>query len=391
MRILHLIGSVNPAHGGPIEGVKNLGAANARAGHVVEVGTLDGCEPSFIADFPMPLHCFGPSLLNYGYNLRLVPWLHANHHNYDAVVVNGLWQFNSYAAYLALRDTATPYYIYPHGMLDPWFKRAYPLKHFKKLIYWKLIQRRVVAAARALFFTCEEERLLAREAFRPYRCTEMVVNYGTSIPKLSPAQSDLFLKTFPETRNKRCLLFIGRIHEKKGCDLLIRALHNVADVLDLPLHLIIAGPDQEGLAEELKSLADSLGVADKITWTGMLTGDLKWGAFQTADAFILPSHQENFGIAVVEALACGTPVLISDQVNIWREIQTDGVGLVENDDQAGTDNLIRRWLALRRNEIETMRERAVRTFNARFEIHQAARSMVEAILATSDKSALVTA
>src|SRR5436309_3317515 len=112
MRILHLISSVDPAHGGPIEAVKNLAAANTRAGHVVEVATLDTSDAPFAHDFPAPLHCLGPSLLSYKFTPRLVPWLREHQRDYDAVVVNGLWQFNAYGAYLALRDTTTPYYIY---------------------------------------------------------------------------------------------------------------------------------------------------------------------------------------------------------------------------------------------------------------------------------------
>ena len=383
MKILHVISSLDPAHGGPAEAVKNLAGANIRAGHAVEVATLDEAEAPFLANFPASLHCFGPSLLNYSYTPRFVPWLREHRRNYDAVVVNGLWQFNSCGAYLSLRGTETPYYIYPHGMLDPWFKRAFPLKHFKKSIYWKMIQHRVIADARALLFTCEQERVLARESFRPYRCREMVVNYGTSAPTLSVEQREQFLHKFPETKGKRCLLFMGRMHEKKGCDLLIRAFHNVVarDESKKSFHLIMAGPDERGLMGRLKSLGQSLGVFDQITWTGMLSGDLKWGAFQSADVFVLPSHQENFGIAVVEALACGVPVLISNQVNIWREIQDAGVGLIENDDQAGTDNLLRRWIHLTGSEVQKMRDATIPTFNARFEIQGAARSMVEAITA----------
>jgi glycosyltransferase involved in cell wall biosynthesis len=354
--------------------------ANTRAGHVVEVATLDSRQAPFVADFPLPLHGFGPSLLKYSFSPRLVPWLREHRRDYDAVVVNGLWQFNSYAAYLALHGTETPYYIYPHGMLDPWFKRAHPLKHLKKSIYWKLIEHRVIAGARAVLFTCEQERILARETFRPYRCREMVVNYGTSIPKLSSAQRELFLEKFPETKGKRCLLFLGRIHEKKGCDLLIRAFGNSARQSDF--HLIMAGPGEDALVRSLKALAEDLGIGNRVSWTGMLRGNLKWGAFQVADAFILPSHQENFAIAVAEALGSGVPVLISNQVNIWREIHDAGVGLIENDDQAGTDNLLRRWIGLSQSEVQRMRQAAIPTFNGRFEIQQAARSMIEAISAT---------
>jgi glycosyltransferase involved in cell wall biosynthesis len=386
VKILHLISSVNPADGGPIEGVKQLGATNIRSGHSVEVATLDAPSEVFTKNFPMPLHCFGPATLKYRYTPRIVPWLRAHHSDYDAVVVNGLWQFNSYSVYLALRGTSTPYYIYPHGMLDPWFKRAYPLKHLKKVIYWKFFQHRTIEAARAVFFTCEEERRLAQTAFRPYRCREMVVNYGTAVPRRSSENlRHVFLERFPAARDKRCFLFISRIHEKKGCDLLIRAFHNL--IQNSPgesrdVHLIIAGPDQRGLIPILQQLAATLGIAHRITWTGMLEDDLKWGAFDTAEAFVLPSHQENFGIAVVEALACGVPVLISNQVNIWREIQQDGAGLINNDDQRGINDLLLRWIKLPTDAREKIRTQTTFTFTNRFEIHQAARSMIEAINST---------
>ena len=108
----------------------------------------------------------------------------------------------------------------------------------------------------------------------------------------------------------------------------------------------------------------------------MLTGDAKWGAFRAAEAFVLPSHQENFGIAVSEALACGTPVLISDQVNIWREVTGDGAGLAEPDTADGTLHLLTRWRALDDGARARMREAARQTFQERFEIGAVARSLV---------------
>ena len=116
-----------------------------------------------------------------------------------------------------------------------------------------------------------------------------------------------------------------------------------------------------------------------ITFTGMLTGSLKWGAFSAADAFILPSHQENFGIAVVEALACGTPVLISNKVNIWREIAAAEAGYVENDDLAGTARLIERWVGTAPDVRATMKENARECFARHFEINRATDSLLEAL------------
>ncbi len=207
----------------------------------------------------------------------------------------------------------------PHGMLDPWFKRTYPLKHLKKWLYWPWAEYRVLRDAAAVLFTAEQERIDARKSFWLYRCREVVTGYGIAAPAGDLArQRSLFLERHPELAGRRMILFLGRIHVKKGCDLLLRAWKEVSrDQADA--WLVMAGPSDHAYGAEMKDLARSLGL-EKVTWTGMITGDLKWGSLGAADAFILPSHQENFGISVVEALACGVPALISDKVNIWREI-----------------------------------------------------------------------
>jgi glycosyltransferase involved in cell wall biosynthesis len=384
LNILHLISSVNPAHGGPIEGVKQLAAVNTEAGHHIEVASLDSPDQPFVREFPLKLHTFGRSYLGYRYNPRLAGWLREHRSAYDAVVVNGIWQYNSFAAWRALRNTTTPYFVYPHGMLDPWFKRRYPLKHLKKSFYWYLAQYPVLRDARAVLFTCEEERRLARQSFALYRCCEIPVHYGTAAPPGEPSkQSATFLARFPGLKGKRLLTFLGRLHEKKGCDLLLKSFAQVrsespASERDA-VHLVMAGPDQGHCCEELKRLAARLGIAGAVTWTGMVTGDLKWGLLHASEAFVLPSHQENFGIAVVEALACGVPTLISNKVNIWREIESDGVGLVGNDDEQGTGELLRKWLRASPEMREQMRARTRPCFNRRFEIRQAARSLVNVI------------
>jgi glycosyltransferase involved in cell wall biosynthesis len=111
----------------------------------------------------------------------------------------------------------------------------------------------------------------------------------------------------------------------------------------------------------------------------MLSGNLKWGALSSADAFVLPSHQENFGIAIVEALACGTPVLISNKVNIWREVVDDGGGLAEEDDLAGTKRLLERWCVLPTATREQMSAKAQDCFARRFEINRAVDSFLEVL------------
>jgi glycosyltransferase involved in cell wall biosynthesis len=280
----------------------------------------------------------------------------------------------------ALHGTSTPYFVFTHGMLDPWFKRTYPLKHIKKLLYWPWGEYRVLRDAAAVLFTSEQERRLARQSFALYRCHEEVVNYGTAAPSvdLAAARAE-FIAAYPQLAGKRLLLFLGRLHEKKGCDLLVEAFvaRGRESASSKDLHLVMAGPARD--QDYLRRLKELAGTDSAVTFPGMLTGNLKWGAFAAADAFVLPSHQENFGIAVVEAMACGTPVLVSKEVNIWREIVDDGAGFAEEDNATGTARLLERWLSLPHADAEAMRRAARASFNNRYEIHRAVDSLVDVL------------
>ena len=196
------------------------------------------------------------------------------------------------------------------------------------------------------------------------------------------SQRQAVLDQFPELQGTRVFLFLGRIHEKKGCDLLIRAFAKTAGNID-SARLVIAGPDQTGWTKDLRALAERLNLSRNVLWTGMLSGDSKWGMLRLAEAFVLPSHQENFGIAVAEALACGTPVLISNKVNIWREIGQDRAGLVDDDDEPGTTRLLEKWLGMTPEAREAMRGDARRCFESRFEVTRAAAALVHVVGGTA--------
>ncbi|RFO95804.1 transferase [Rhodoferax lacus] len=376
MRILHIISGVNPKGGGPIEGVRQIGRKLTEMGHTVEVLSMDDPAAAYVKEFPLPVHTLGPTVGAYQYNAHLVPWLKAHAKEYDAIVINGLWQYHSFATWRALHGSDVPYYIYTHGMLDPWFKRTYPLKHLKKWLYWPWAEYRVLRDAKGVLFTCEDERLLARQSFWLYKAREAVVSYGTKAPPTNAAQlRTQFMAAYPALQGKRVLLFLSRIQVKKGCDLLIEAFAKVADQ-DPTLHLLMAGPDQTGWVAELKALAQARGIADRISWPGMLQGDMKWGAFYSAEAFVLPSHQENFGIAVAEAMGCGLPVLISDKVNIWREIQADGAGIVNTDTVDGTVQTLTQWLGMSAEAKQAMGVQAKQSFEARFTVEAMASSLL---------------
>jgi glycosyltransferase involved in cell wall biosynthesis len=375
MHILHLIPSVDPASGGPSQGIRQLGTTLMAEGHRVEVASLDPPNAGHLTQYPLPVYPLGPGKWKYAFSSRFIPWLRANHRHYDAVIVNGLWQFHSFAAWRTLRNSGTPYVVFTHGMLDPWFKRRYPLKHIKKWMYWPWAEYRVLRDAQAVLFTCEEERVLARKSFWLYRCNEAVVSYGTAETTGDPHQDRLeFLSHYPELRDKKLALFLGRIHPKKGCDLLIEAFARVV-APRLDWHLVIAGPDQVGWQKKLMHRAEELGITAQVTWTGMIGGVIKSGALRAAEVFVLPSHQENFGIVVAEALAAGTPALISNKVNIWREVLANGAGIVEDDTVAGTCAMLQSYLNATEDKKLSMRRSARVCFEQRFEIRQAAATL----------------
>jgi glycosyltransferase involved in cell wall biosynthesis len=380
-KVLHVIHSLDPSLGGMSEGLKQICAAHERLGHEFKVVAMDDPQSPWLKDFPAEVRCFGPLRTKYGYTPDLVPWIRNNAGRYDATVVHGLWQFHSLATHRALLDSPVPYYVFPHGMLDPWFKRANRLKHLKKAVYWRLIESHVLNDARGVLFTTDDEARLAPQTFSANRWRGINVGFGIDPPRdLHPRQIRKFIERWPECRSKRLVLFLSRIHLKKGCDLLIDAFAGAA-LRDQNLHLVIAGPDDAGLRPQLEAQARALGVAHRITWTGMLTGDEKWGALQAAEVFALFSHQENFGVAVVEALAIGLPVLITHPINISAAIASRGAGFVDDDTRSGATRLIHRWLDTSGSERESMGERATECFKSLFHSDAATARLVGEISA----------
>ncbi|WP_116090382.1 glycosyltransferase [Sphingomonas crusticola] len=381
IKILHLIASADPATGGPIEGILRQEEVTGGYGNAAirEIATLDAPGQRWAANYPVALHCLGDPggrasrhnpigwfLRHYGYTPRYIPWLQTNMHRFDVAIVHGLWNYCTFAAAQVLPKSGFPYFVFTHGMMDPWFRRRYPLKHIAKQISWTLVEGRLLRHARSILFTTQEERLLARKSFwgHPYR--ETVVGYGTASPPDSdPSAFARLIDLYPHLRSRKFLLFLSRIHEKKGCDDLLVAFAAVAR--DFPdVDLMIAGPDQQGRQPALVELAATLGIGSRVLWPGPLYGAEKWAAYRAADAFVLASHQENFGIVVAEALACGTPVLITDKVNIWREVEAAGAGIIAHDDPRSVEQQLRQWLALTPEARAEMRAAAERLFKERF-------------------------
>jgi len=370
MKILHVIPTLSPASGGPAEALRQLVRWYPEIGVEAEIVCLDEPESAWLTNYAAHVHALGGRHGTYGRSPQLHKWLAVNVKRFNGIVAHAMWTYPGLAAARAARGRV-PYAIFPHGMLDPWFRRRYPLKHIKKCLYWP-IQYPVLRDAKSVLFTSRLESELAPQSFWPHRWTSLVVPYGTNEPPFDlAAQRQAFEKLVPRLTGRAFLLFISRIHEKKGCDLLVEAFASVARKHGY-VDLVIAGPDKDGLQAKLAAQAQRLGVADRIHWPGMLTGDSKWGALRGCEAMILPSHQENFGIVVAEALACSRPALISNQVNLWPQVEEDRAGLVEPDTLEGTRSLLMRWFGLSEAEKAEMGKRAHQSFQARYSMRNCA-------------------
>lgn len=330
MRILHVIGDLAPESGGPAKACVEMARAVTRLGHEVAIATTDfspavgRAEPRIAPEPGLGLQVFPLSsprrwLASWRLRRALPELLRAA----DVAHIHSLYLFHSWAAGTCCRRLGVPYIVRPHGTLDPVIRRR---RRWRKRIMELWFQDRLLRDAAAIHYTSAEEMRLA-EPFA-HGAPGVVVPLGLDLAEYSaPPPAGAFRRQHPEIGQRPILLFLGRLNFKKGLDVLIEAVARVA-AAGIDAHLVIAGPDG-GMETAARGWVSRAGLEARTTFTGMLTGADKLAAFAAAALFVLPSSSENFGIAVIEAMACGTPVLVSGRVNIWREIVADGAGLAE--------------------------------------------------------------
>lgn len=302
--------SMAASYGGPAAAMPVMARGLAAAGVEVDVASIDE-SPAVAApqegfrSFSFPV-TFSP----YRVSLPLARWLSRHAGDYDLIHVHAVFTFSSWAACRAAHAAGVPFVVRPLGILNRWgMENRRPL--LKKL-FFRLIEKPFIDHAAAIHFTSDQE---AQDVARlGIRARPVIIPLGldlSAFETLPPAS--LFFQRFPETAGAELVLFVSRIDVKKGLDLLLPAFREVLQSRP-QTRLVIAGDGPEPLVAELKKQAAALGIQHAVLWTGFLQGELKFSALAAARVFCLPSRSENFGMALLEAMACGLPCVASDQV-----------------------------------------------------------------------------
>ena len=335
MKILHVIPYMHPSAGGPPVVVEELVRQTSKLGHSSEIiSTVAYCNgdqegvlkrlneltpTALLPEIGSVVPVSGSIRRQVGNSVQAA----------DVVHVHTLWSGLNTVARRACMRHGRPYVMMPHGMIDPY---SLSVKSWRKLVYLNAIERRNLIGAKRIIYTSEEEVRLAEEQFSWLPEAAVMLLGGDAPLERADVLAKTFIDRFPRARGRRQLLFLGRLHEKKGIDRII-------DVLPLLVRahpevlLTIAGGGTPAFEERLKETVRVRGLDESVMFTGRLAGAEKWGAYASAEMFLLPSRQENFAIAVAEAMHMGRPVIISDKVNIWTLVARANAGLVLHDEE----------------------------------------------------------
>lgn len=314
MRILHILGSLQQSSGGPLRGVFDL---SARGFEYNLHSEIVGVGPLNVSDNPLSkalIHSLPSGFpRSYAYCSRLRPWLRERLRDFDGVVIHGMWQYPSWAAAEECLRSEKPYACFPHGMLEPWsfFGQGW-YKAAKKALYWQLREAKILQRACHIFFTSQREMNLAQKTFSLQPPQSLLVPNGAVLqvpPVRTPSSCEII-----QPADRKVALFLGRLHPKKNLEFLISSWAKAA--LPSQWHLVIAGPGDAAYVGSLGRLVQQLRLGGHVHFLGYVGGADRAYLFQRADWFLLPSLQDNFGIAVLEAISSGCPVVISDQVYI---------------------------------------------------------------------------
>ena len=344
MKILIVIPALGAVYGGPSRSVVELAQALSNLGTNVDLVTTNANGST---QLDVPLHTWIPEksyrvryfpywhLGEYKISLSLTRWLFQHVADYDLVHTNAIFSYPVLPAYRACKWHQVPYLMTPRGMLEPW---ALSYKAWKKRFYYSMIEKPALQGASAIqmLASTEAERIKTLNLKPPI----VIVPNGIHRQDFETLPDpELFYQKFPNTRNKKLILFLGRVDPKKGLDLLALAFAKVHTQFQ-ETHLIVAGPDNSGFLSTTQSYFVEAGCLDAVTFTGMLAGSLKYAALAAASVYVAPSYSEGFSMSVLEGMAAGLPCVITTGCNFPEAAMAQAAHVVKIDADEITRALI---------------------------------------------------
>lgn len=336
MKVLHIIPGYYPAleFGGPTESVFQLNKALAAKGIIVDVLTTDaglkGREDIVLNKWInkdnvrikyLPTYLFG----NYAFSPQVIEAVLSDINKYDLVHLTGIWSFPFLVGGIVSLLSKTPYIISSRGML---YDEAINIKSkSSKKLYYSILLKYILEKANAIHFTTKDEKEKLASFIR-LNSESFIVPNGIDLHLFEalPAKNS-FKNKYPMLKSKKYILFLGRINRQKGIDILLNAFQELVNKSE-DLILVIAGPDNDGYKGEIEQWLRNKNLINKVLFTGVLKGDDKLSAYIDAELFVLPSYFENFGMSVIEAIACGTPIVISNRVGICKDVEQSKSGII---------------------------------------------------------------
>jgi glycosyltransferase involved in cell wall biosynthesis len=307
------------------------------------------------------------------FSLKLTRALRRNLNNFDLVYLPAVWNYPTTIAAYYCRKYRKPYIVAPKGVLFSYTKSK---NAWKKWPYYKLFAERDIKNAAAIHYTAEDEANRCHSLFLGLKNQAIIVPNGIELSAFNnlPARNNLWMR-YPILKNKKIILFLGRISWIKGLDLLVEAFSRLARERN-DVHLMIVGPDENNYVKKVKKWFRDEGIFERVTFTGMKVGEEKLKAFTSSDVFVLPSYSENFGMAVVEAMACSIPVIISDQVGIYREVERAKAGVIIHTDPDELYNVLVKLVDNKQKSLE-MGRRGRKLVEEQFSIEKVADKMIK--------------
>ena len=365
IKILRIIHTLDPVHGGPQNAIIDNSLSLIKNGISVDILTSDTRNYHFKKIKNLRIINKGPSLNDYGLNLKLFYWLLKNKEKYSFILIHGIWSFYTLAARILCKNR---YFVFIHGQLDPYFALNL-IKKIKKKIYWFLIEKSNLISSKSLLLTSDlEKKLITKTYVDTNMLNKVVINYGITKPNFNKKTVlEVFYKKFPKLKNKKFLLFLGRFHEKKGCDVLIKALKKIKNK-NISINVLLAGPDNQ-YKNDLKSIVKKLELNNEIFWSDIISKDLKWGAITASKGMVLSSHGENFGVSLAESLCCGKPVLSTYKVNIYPKIMEYKCGLISKDTINDFEKILLKFNNFDHLKLKNYSKNAIKCFNNNFNLN----------------------